>query len=341
MPQCRRLCPETLERTRPPAISWSRFQLPDDEQVLGAVRASSPVSTVQHRVWLTWAGMAAVAAISMALAALLATLLAKRLSTPLGVVAQASQRLGDGDFTVRGEPSGVTEIDMVASALNATASRLGDVVERERLIAENVSHQLRTPVAGTLRATLEHALVDPAADLRGAAERAIASARKLETTIEDIIGLTRGDIQPLPERDVVPVVETLQRRWNGPLAKAGRPIRLEVTSGPTRALAAVPAIEQILDVLIENAVRHGRGAVVVSVRSSEAAIAIDVADEGSGISDDDDVFARGVSKTGGPGIGLAMARGLAGDQGGRLLLTQRSPSTRFTLLLPKSAPEFS
>lgn len=303
-----------------------------DEQVLGVVRAASPVSALQHRIWFTWAAIAVVAAISMALATLLATVLARRLSTPLGAVAEASQRLGGGDFSVRADRSGVAEIDMVASAMNATASRLGEVVERERLIAGNVSHQLRTPVAG-LRATLEHALVDPSTDLRSAAERAVESARTLETTIEDIIGLTRGDVRPLPELDVVPVVERLQRRWNGPLAEAGRPLRIEVTSRPATVRAAAQAIEQILDVLVENALRHGAGAVVISVRSLEGAIAVDVTDEGSGISDDDDVFTRGVSTTGGPGIGLALARGLASDQGARLLLTQRKPTTRFTLLL--------
>ncbi|MCZ3389601.1 MAG: HAMP domain-containing histidine kinase [Actinomycetia bacterium] len=304
-----------------------------DENVVGAVRAASEMKNVRNRVWLTWVGMAAVGALAIAFATALAGVLAKRLSVPLGKLAETSQRLGDGEFTVRTDPTGIPEIDQAGAALNVTASRLGEVVDRERLIAENASHQLRTPLTG-LRASLEHALVDPSADLRLAAASAIASARTLEATINDIIGLTRGDPSPAATIDVAPVVEQLQLRWHGRLAAVGRPLRVEVPREPMLARAAPPAIEQILDVLLDNALRHGRGAVVVSLRAAGDAVAIDVADDGPGIAEADDVFARGESGTGGSGIGLALARELATDQSGRLLLTRREPAARFTLLLP-------
>ncbi len=303
-----------------------------DENVVGVVRAASDMKNVRNRVWLTWFGMAAVGALAIAFATALAGVLAKRLSVPLVKLAETSQRLGDGEFRVRTDPTGIPEIDQAGAALNATASRLGDIVERERLIAENASHQLRTPLTG-LRASLEHALVDPSVDLRRAATSAIASARTLEGTINDIIGLTRGDPSSAATIDVTPVVEQLRLRWHGRLAEIGRPLRVEVPSQPLIVRASPAAVEQILDVLLDNAFRHGRGAVVVSVRAAGDAVAIDVADDGPGIAEAD-VFARGESGTGGSGIGLALARGLATDQSGRLLLTRREPSARFTLLLP-------
>jgi signal transduction histidine kinase len=104
------------------------------------------------------------------------------------------------------------------------------------------------------------------------------------------------------------------------------------------AYAAGNSIDQIVDVLIDDALRHGNGAVTVTARSLGGAVAIDVADEGSvaDIVTDERLFQRGEGD--GHGIGLALARSLATAEGGRLLLTNRHPAT-FTLFLPTTSSD--
>ncbi|MDA8436074.1 MAG: HAMP domain-containing sensor histidine kinase [Actinomycetales bacterium] len=317
------------------ADGWVIVSVPvsSGEQVVGAVRTAAPVTEVWRRTALTWAAMVLAAALAIGIAILAARVLARRVNRPLEQFALTAHRLGDGDFDVRTTPTGMPEIDDAGTSLNATAERIGDLVRREQQIAANASHQLRTPLSG-LRASLESALADPAADLAAAARAAISSADRLELTIADLVALTRGVPASGESLSVEMELDQALMRWSGPLAAAGRPLRLRLTEDVPQAACSRAGLAQILDVLVDNALRHGAGAVTVTLRTAATAVAIDVADEGHGISSDVDIFARGMSGQGGSGIGLAFARGVAEDNGGRLRLSQREPTTRFTLLLP-------
>jgi len=76
-------------------------------------------------------------------------------------------------------------------------------------------------------------------------------------------------------------------------------------------------ITQILNVLMDNALRRGRGAVTLTVREISEALALDVTDEGSITMESASVFERGMSGGNGQGIGLALARSMAEASGGR------------------------
>ena len=319
------------------ADGWIIVSVPvsSAEQVVGAVRTAAPVTEVWRRTALSWAAMALAGALAIGVAILAAGVLARRVNRPLEEFALTAQRLGDGDFDVRTTPTGMPEIDDAGNSLNATAERIGDLVRREQQIAANASHQLRTPLSG-LRASLESALADPASDLAAAARAAITSADRLELTIADLIALTRGAPASGEALSVEVELDDTITRWIGPLAAVGRPLRLRLTEDVPRVACSRAGLAQILDVLVDNALRHGVGAVTVTLRTATSAVAIDVTDEGHGIEPDVDIFARGVSPQGGSGIGLAFARGVAEDNRGRLRLSQREPTTRFTLLLPLS-----
>jgi signal transduction histidine kinase len=90
-----------------------------------------------------------------------------------------------------------------------------------------------------------------------------------------------------------------------------------------------------VDVLLENALVHGRGAVTLRLRRDAGVIRLSVADRGAGIGDDDGdrIFERGVSLASGSGLGLAVARELAHAGDAELRLARRSPP-RFELSMP-------
>lgn len=302
------------------------------ERVTGVVRASVPMSTVWQRVAGAWVVMLAAAIVALGVGIASARALARRITEPMKTLTTTSQALGSGDFTVRMAASGLTEIDQAGSALNDTAERLAGLVQRERRMASNASHQLRTPLTG-LRAVLESSLADPAADYRAAMRTAIERADTLESTIDEIIQLSTESVRgvtivPAPELDAA------DQRWRGALAEAGRPLRVDIAPELPSAIGVPLALTQIFDILIENALRHGSGAVVLRARNSFGALAFDVEDDGASIGETDNIFEHGLSTTGSSGLGLALAVQLADDHGAKLMLSQRSPKTRFTLLLP-------
>jgi signal transduction histidine kinase len=137
-------------------------------------------------------------------------------------------------------------------------------------------------------------------------------------------------------RPIEQILDDAVGRWRGPLAADGRALSLALEAGVDHRPVAAGRVAQILDILLDNALRHGRGHVRVSARAAGPAIAIDVSDEGPGIPHEaPDVFRRGTGDT--HGIGLSLARQFAVSLGGRLLLSARTPPV-FTIVLPAGGP---
>ncbi|MGI8330645.1 HAMP domain-containing sensor histidine kinase [Actinomadura scrupuli] len=309
--------------------------VPSGQGPVAVVRISTPYKKISDRTWHTWLLMTALALIVLFLATVYARRQAARLAGPLERLTTAAQALGGGDFSVRAQRSGVPEADAAGLALEATARRLGDVLERERAFSADVSHQLRTPLTGMLLG-LESALTRPGADPRAAIRTALKRGEHLQDIIEDLLRLAR-DSRPRREvLDLTALLAEVRAQWQGPLTAAGRSLTVTGQQPLPEVRAAPGAIRQILDVLIDNALRHGRGRITVAAVDVGSGVAIEVGDEGPGVPEGDDLFVRGASASAdgeGHGIGLALARSLAEAEGGRLVLRRPEPPV-FTLLLP-------
>jgi signal transduction histidine kinase len=308
-----------------------------DTDVIGAVRAASPVMAVYRQVVLVWLGMLGLGGLAIGMVWLVARRQARRLARPLEELSEAARRLGQGDFSVRTIPAAIPEIDSVGSALNSTAGRLDAMLARERSFSADASHQLRTPLTG-LRLRLEAALEHPGQDLRQAITDGIAAADRLEQTIEELLALARdtrsSNATPL---DLPVLLDEIEAGWHDRLAAQDRALHVAVDPLAPVSLASTAAVRQVLTVLLDNAATHGSGTVSVAVRNAADALAIDVSDEGTGITaPEPELFTRRSRLADGHGIGLALARSLAEAEGGRLRLTRPAPPT-FTLLVPAQA----
>ncbi|MGV9849519.1 sensor histidine kinase [Streptomyces sp. NPDC003442] len=310
------------------------------EQVIGVARASTGTPQVWQRVILAWLGLAGAALVALITAVVVARRQARTLSAPLEALSAKAGAVAEGDLTARAEGSAIAEIDQVARTQNTMVEQLARWLEHERHFTSNASHQLRTPLAG-LQLGLEAAAADPGTDLRAAVGEALEQVRHLQRTVDEVLRLARATPRPgVPPatRPAAEVVEGVERRWHGTFAAEGRRLDFGVEPGGEGLRIPDRTAEQILDVLLDNALRHGRGTVEVTVREMGGAAAVDVSDEGSLTFDRRAVFDRGTTTSrSGSGIGLTLAREMAEAAGGRLTLARTAPTT-FTLLLPAMEP---
>ncbi len=302
------------------------------ERTFAVARAATASSEVWHRVWWSWAGMALVAILAAGCGAVLAAWQSRRLARPITALEDVTRELGEGSFVVQLAPSGVPELDRAGAALGRTAERLAALIARERAFSAQASHQLRTPLT-QIRLELETSVDAEPDELRAAARGAIDSTDQLSQTIDDMLLLAREDALLSPDGfDAEDLLSDIRGRWNGVLARQDRPLRI-VLDDPPRAAASLSAVRQILQVLMDNAYHHGRGAVTIRARESVDALAIDVTDEGRATDIPWADPLQGESARA-AGLGLTMARSLAAGQHGRLLLSHDPDGTRFTVLLP-------
>ena len=309
------------------------------ERVTGAVRVARSDARVTSRVRRAWLALSGLAALVIALAAIAAVQIARRLARPVEQLARVARRLGEGDFTVTPARSGVTELDAVGEALDVTARRLDELLSRERAFSADASHQLRTPLAA-LRIELEAMALrpEPPPELGPA----LAQVDRLQETIDTLLAVARDAPRPRSPISVRALLEQVEVRWGERLDAVGRALRVASTgTDGLHATGSSTVLLEILSILVANAVEHGEGTVSVTARDAPSRwVAIDVEDEGPGVEGPvQAVFERRVgADAGGHGIGLALARSLAEAEGARLSLTRARPRPVFTLLIQQAQP---
>lgn len=282
----------------------------------------------------SWLALAAVALVGIAAAAVLALIQSRRLSRPLLQLRRQAARIGGGDFTATTPRAGIGEIDAIASALDDAARQIAGLVAAERAFSANASHQLRSSLTGLmLRLDLLTAHDDP--HVREEAEAAAGQAERLQRTLEDLLALARtgraGERRPT---DLYALADEHVRDWDRRFRDRGRML----SCMGEHAVAAVSpgGIGEAIDVLLDNALAHGEGEVTVQVRAAPHAAELHVRDEGPGVPDDVDVFARRIDQAG-HGLGLSLARTLVEADGGSLELAD--PGTaHFRIRVPAATP---
>lgn len=273
-------------------------------------------------------------------ASLIGYLAARVLSRPFRELAGTAVALGRGRFDVEVPRYRIPEADTIGRALAQSAAELQDLLRREREFAANVSHQLRTPITAmrleledlTLRRETPRPVVEQL-------NRSLRELDRLNDTVAHLLELARGHrVGVSTDVDVAELAEEAVRRWRPLAAAAGREV-IHQSRAPAAVHVAPGLVEQVLDVLVENAIRHGEGLVSVDVTDGGDHVRLRVRDEGRA-SLAADVFERHVNhkKSSGMGIGLAVATEVADALGGRLSL-DGGPVTSFTLTLPKGQPQ--
>lgn len=262
---------------------------------------------------------------------------------PVSRIRTAVTAITAADLTQRvPEPGTNDEIGRLAHTMNDMLARLDDSARTQRRFVADASHELRSPLAA-IRTTLEVGLAHPGtAPWPLIAQRAATQSERLERLLQQLLLLARAD-------------ENAHAPGSVDLGAVLHELRSDLTSGTGRTLelhlhpdTVVNGIRQdlhrLLRNLIENALRHARSQVTVTVSPSPDAIVVTVDDDGPGIppAERERVFDRFVRLdssrdrgSGGSGLGLAIARDIAHNHYGSIsITTSPAAGTRVTLHLP-------
>jgi signal transduction histidine kinase len=304
----------------------------------GTVRLSidaGPMRTTQTQVSLL---VVLVVVATIGIGFLVASVTARRLARPLRHVAERATRLGAGDFRLDRTRYEVHELDRVAEALDASATALAQLVQRERELVGDVSHQLRSRLT-SLQLRIEELTAVHDADIAREAGAALEQAERLADVLDELMTAAREaravGAEPV---DLGTELLGIADEWRAPLRAEGRSLKLRVQDG-LLAKVSPARLREVIGVLLDNALRHGAGTVTLAARdgisTSGETVVIEVSDTGAGVPDElaEHIFERGVSGGGSTGLGLALARALIDSDGGRLELSTKRPAT-FTVFLP-------
>lgn len=305
-------------------------------QPTGALRVAEPMAESTARTATTIGWMSALALGAVAFAAGAGWWLLRRLLGPVNTLRAAAERLGQGDFTVAVPATGLPEVDDVGRALALSGARIGRLVDRERAFSADASHELRTPVTAVIVA-LETELLAPRPDRRTVLHESLAALTRLQSTVDDLLRLARDAPGDRDAVDLCALIDDVQTDWLPRYSSADRLLDSRCLDVPAVQTSAA-AVRHILDVLVDNALRHGHGSVSLAVDPTPGGVALTVTDEGSGPAHQDTLFRRRNPDATGTGIGLALARSLAEAEGARLSLRGTDPTT-FELLIPLTTTE--
>ncbi|MDF2977642.1 MAG: histidine kinase [Actinomycetospora sp.] len=301
----------------------------------GSAVLAEPIAEMRARQLRATALVVAAVLLSVAVGAVVATLTARRLADPLQQVAGRAARLGAGDFRPAPHRHGIPELDRVSDVLDSSATALAELLQRERDLVGDVSHQLRSRLTA-LQLRLDELAANPDEHVSAEGSAALEQAERLAEVLDELLASAReARASGAAPVEVAGELEAVADEWRDPLRAESRVVRVRAPEGLV-ARATSGRLREALGALVDNALRHGKGTVTLSARLSDNdTIVVEVGDHGDGIPPAlaPHVFDRGVSGAASTGVGLALARALVEADGGRLELARTRPAT-FAVFLP-------
>jgi len=252
--------------------------------------------------------------------------LSGRALAPVNEIIKTARHIGVQDLSGRlAVPPANDELRRLSETLNGMLARIEASVKRITQFTADASHDLRTPVA-LIRTSAELALRRSRTEdeYRETLARILSTSEETTHLIENLLTLARADAGAADLHfdvvDLLPQVEKVSAE--AVILAAGKSIEIQkqLPPGPIQISADPAAIERLLRIVLENAVKYTPqgGRVELSLSNGAGNARIEVRDNGIGISEKDlpHVFerfyradqARSREPGGGSGLGLAIAR---------------------------------
>ncbi|MDB4891475.1 MAG: putative two-component histidine kinase [Gemmatimonadetes bacterium] len=311
---------------------------------------------------------------ALVLSLLLSALLVRSIVEPLRRLAKGTREVSAGRFDYRLESAGGDEFTQLARDFNSMTERLDELDRMKQDFVAKVSHDLKTPLSSmqeTIGVLLDGLAGPLTAKQRQLLELNLDSGRRLSAMLTKLLDLSRIEAGLQPDFQMLDVAQLVKRSIDrADAARTERAFQLKFTEPEHRLLLRGDdiAITQVVDNLLENAIKFSPLGGVVSVRVSEwpsgganvppahaaavrrsglrgSALLLEVADEGPGIPDEEKerVFTRfyqaeagrAARGRGGVGLGLTICREIVTAHGGAIWVADNEPrGSLFCVLLP-------
>jgi len=305
------------------SLDWDRIVLRSDDRSMFGVYAPT-------RAGFPWSYVLPLGAVILALVGIASVWFSRRLARPLDLLATAARRFGSGDTAARANLHRADEVGDVGRAFDEMADRTATVLRSQRQLMADVSHELRTPLA-RIRVALELAAEDPVAAGDVLSDVGI-DLDEIDQLIGDILTTARLDGEHAKiDREATSVAELADRASRRFAARHPRRV-LERAQTEDRAIACDPLLlRRAIDNLLDNAAKYSEAdtPVTLTVEPNGRSVAFEIVDRGIGMSASelDQAFTpfwraddSRTRKTGGVGLGLALARRIARAHGGDVTL---------------------
>jgi signal transduction histidine kinase len=271
--------------------------------------------------------------------------LAVHLARPLRGLRRAVERFGEGDLSTRIGSTRADEIGQLARAFDQMAERHATLLAAQRRLLQDVSHELRSPLA---RLTLAVRIARSSDDRAESLDRIQKDVDRLARLVNELMQLTaaEGDIQSRNEEDV-PLHELLQALIEDCALEAeSKGCRIVLSAADPVVIVGDPElIRRALENVVRNAIRHApsQTSIEVTLRTFGEIATIVVRDYGPGVPDDalsaifEPFFRVDQDRNraaGGAGLGLSIARRAVELHHGQIAAGNASPGLYMTIALP-------
>jgi len=271
-----------------------------------------------------------------AISALISYFLARSLVTPLEELRRASRKIAAGDLATRVSktmPARHDEIGQLATDFDVMTSRLQAMQQANQRLMQDVSHELRSPLA-RLSVALEIARKKGAGEIEAEIDRIALESDRLESLVNDVLGMLRESSETVPQID-----ETLD--LSALLSDLVEVVNYEVAEGQPGILWQQPACCEFLgdrellwramENLLRNALRYNRSArgvaLDLAINRRKSRVILSVRDYGCGVPEAElekifEPFYRVQESrdrgSGGHGLGLSIAANAVQRHGGSI-----------------------
>ena len=289
---------------------------------------------------LLWAGL-----VVLGVGLLGGTAMSRNLMRRVEQVNRTSERVMTGNLSDRVPLDGTSdEFDQLAANLNRMLDQIERLMTAMREVTDNVAHDLKTPLS-RMRARLELALPEPAADQAEAIRVAIDDADRLLATFNALLsiaelesGAGRERTEPL---DLAEIARSAAELYEPVAEEEGFVVTL-AAEPDVRIHGVRQLLSQALANLLDNALKYaGGGEICIRVSRCDERVALEIADRGRGIPEGEreTVFDRFVRlepsrSAPGNGLGLSLVRAIVRRHLGTIELADNRPGLRVRLKFP-------